>query len=97
MNQKSGIYFASPSDRKFMDEYLAEFRAMSLEELVAEFNRQARVGITGVRMQLIHLHALNQVLHERTGQDALRAEGPLIRPLRYLTIVDRRLMQQENS
>lgn len=81
-NEKSGIYFQRPEDRQAAEGYLEHFRAMTLEQLVERFNRQVRVGITGVHQQMVYIHALNLAMQERTAHDTVRAEGPLIRPLR---------------
>lgn len=97
MNEKLGIYFQRPQDLGSAENWLVSFRAKTLEQLVECFNREVRTGITGVHAQLVYITTLNLALNERTGQDAVRAEGPLIRPLRYITIVDGKLVQQENS
>lgn len=97
MNSKSGIHHQGQDDQETYDGFLRYFRAKDTVELVAEFNRQVRVGITGVRMQMGYIRALNEVLNERTGQEALDHHGPVIRPLHYLTIVDGELVQQVDN
>lgn len=97
MNTKSGIHYTRPTDQAKIEELRALFRGESLQQLVDRFNREVRIGITGVHMQMLFLTTLGQVIYEQTGQDPLFPEGPEIRPMRYLTIVNGRLVQQENN
>ncbi len=97
MNRTGGVHFNSPGDDGHRDELMAQFRREPLEELVHRFNREVRLGITGVRMQLVYIAALNEALGERTGENTLDQQGPLLRPLRYLSIDNGKLVQHAEN
>lgn len=54
------VYIKRISDEKIIEEYAAQFRQSSLEELVEDYNRQQKCGIVGVHRQALYLIAMRQ-------------------------------------
>lgn len=97
MNRKSGIHFSRPSDKEFHNDHLAVFRGESLEQLVERFNREVRIGITGAHMQMVYIATLSEAISERTGENTLDQDGPMLRPLHYLSIANGKLVQHSEN
>jgi hypothetical protein len=77
--------------------YKEHFATFSLEQLVEAFNREVRVGLTGVREQGIYIIALAETLHERTDFAQQYERGhPVIR-MRELAIKDGKVMEVEGK
>jgi hypothetical protein len=55
--------------------YRSELRALDHDELVAAYNRQARIGVVGVRAQLLHLQAMHEVFMNVFGRSPFVTKG----------------------
>ena len=59
------IYIKSEHNRAHIDRFKKRLEAMTLEELVQVYNKEAKCGIVGVHMQALYLIALRQEFRER--------------------------------
>lgn len=59
------ILFFQEGDRDVINDYIARFETYSDEKLVSAYNREARMGIVGVRQQTLYLYALREVMRAR--------------------------------
>ena len=62
-------------DREIILNYIASFRGGSDQKLVEVYNREARMGIVGVRKQQLYLLALREVMRERFGHSPIFFES----------------------
>lgn len=68
----------SHQDKAIIDEYKDSFSKKTDKELAEIYFKQQKVGITGVRRQLIYLIALREVLLKRFGESPIEYDGNII-------------------
>ena len=85
------IYFERPGDAESLERYRASFAKASDEELIEDYNRELRIGITGVRQQAIYLTALNEEMAKRFGKSPVESEGCVIGLSGKVELVDGKL------
>ena len=59
------IYIKNEHNQGHIDRFKKRMEAMTLEELVQAYNKEAKCGIVGVHMQALYLIALRQEFKER--------------------------------
>ena len=59
------IYIKNEHNQAHIDRFKKRLEAMTLEELVQAYNKEAKCGIVGVHMQALYLIALRQEFKER--------------------------------
>ena len=59
------IYIKSEHNQAHIDRFKKRLEAMTLEELVQAYNKEAKCGIVGVHMQALYLVALKEEFRER--------------------------------
>ena len=59
------IYIKNEHNQGHIDRFKKRMEAMTLEELVQAYNKEAKCGIVGVHMQALYLVALKEVFRER--------------------------------
>jgi len=59
------IYVGRNEDQKIIADNKIWFESKTLEELVADYNKQARLGIVGVHQQALYLIAMRAEFRER--------------------------------
>ena len=59
------IYIKNEHNQGHIDRFKKRLEAMTLEELVQAYNKEAKCGIVGVHMQALYLIALRQEFKER--------------------------------
>ena len=59
------IYIKSEHNQAHIDRFKKSLEAMTLEELVQAYNKEAKCGIVGVHMQALYLVALKEEFRER--------------------------------
>ena len=62
------IYIKNEHNQAHIDRFKKRLEAMTLEELVQAYNKEAKCGIVGVHMQVLYLIALRQEFKERLKQ-----------------------------
>ena len=59
------IYIKNEHNQAHIDRFKKRLEAMTLEELVQAYNKEAKCGIVGVHMQALYLVALKEEFRER--------------------------------
>ena len=59
------IYIKNEHNQGHIDRFKKRLEAMTLEELVQAYNKEAKCGIVGVHMQALYLIVLRQEFKER--------------------------------
>ena len=59
------IYIKNEHNQAHIDRFKKRLEAMTLEELVQAYNKEAKYGIVGVHMQALYLVALKEEFRER--------------------------------
>ena len=62
------LFIVTKDDIQPIQEYLEILKDKSNTELVAAYNREAKIGIVGVRQQIRYLLALRYELQKRFGE-----------------------------
>jgi len=58
-----------------LKDYEQRFRQKTDNELAESYFRELKIGMTGVRMQMIYIIALRKVLLERFGNSPIEFDG----------------------
>jgi hypothetical protein len=66
-SQLSYVFIPTEQDVKMIFENFDKYNKLSNEELVAAYNKQADLGIVGVKMQVIHVVAIGKACRDRFG------------------------------
>ncbi len=65
------IYIKSEHNQAHINRFKKRLEAMTLEELVQAYNKEAKCGILGVHMQALYLVALKEEFRERLRESPL--------------------------
>ena len=65
------LFISNKDDVQPIQEYLEILKDKSDTELVAAYNREAKIGIVGVRQQIRYLMALRYELQKRFGESPI--------------------------
>lgn len=72
------VFTSHPQQDELLDNFRNRFRAYSDTELIEAYNRECRIGITGVRAQAMYLMALHQESHNRFGESPVHVKDGYI-------------------
>ncbi len=75
---KSLLIHIRDEEQEAVNGFIASLTKSSDQELAEIYFRQQKVGITGVRMQLLYLYALRKVLIERFGNSPIEYDGVIL-------------------
>jgi hypothetical protein len=56
-------------------QFRSNLQALDPDELVAAYNRQARIGVVGVRAQMLYLQAMHEVFINVFGRSPFATKG----------------------
>ena len=68
------LNLSQSNDEQRLLEKIEEFVSLSNEELIAKYNREVRIGIVGVRAQMIHIWALHHTFLKRFNKSPMGTE-----------------------
>jgi hypothetical protein len=68
----------NPVDRNVIDDYKNGFSTKTDKELAEAYFKQQKMGITGVRTQMLYLIALREILIERFGDNPIEYDGMVL-------------------
>ena len=66
------LYDSRNGENESILEKTNEFLVLSNEELISKYNREVRIGIVGVRAQILHIIALHQTFLKRFKKSPVR-------------------------
>lgn len=66
------IYISQNGDRESILERRNQLMVLSDKEIVSQYNREAKMGIVGVRAQILHIIALHQVFLKRFKKSPIK-------------------------
>jgi hypothetical protein len=72
------IYIKREGDLETLKERVKNFEAISNEELIDAYNKQAKCGITGVHAQALYLMSMGHVFFKRFGTSPIYMENNLL-------------------
>jgi hypothetical protein len=78
MSRLQHLYISRPGDKDRIRENYASLMDISDEQLVENYNRQARLGIVGVHAQVLFLLAMNVQFMFRFGTSPLTIKDQVI-------------------
>lgn len=70
----TAVYLCRTGDIEFIRTKTSYLIAISNEELISSYNREAKMGIVGVRAQMLHIIALHQVFIKRFKKSPIKIE-----------------------
>ena len=73
-----GILIPNNDDDRVIKEYISRFRKKTDQELARAYFKQKRIGIVGVRRQMLYLIGLRAVLKERFGHSPIDYNGQIL-------------------
>ena len=73
-----GILIPNKDDERVIKEYIARFRKKTDQELARAYFKQKRIGIVGIRRQMLYLIGLRVVLKERFGESPIEYDGKVL-------------------
>lgn len=68
----------SPEDQKIIDEYLDTMSTWSPDELVKRYQREYKLGMVGVRRQVLFMIALSHAFDRAFGYSPITLEDGMI-------------------
>jgi len=72
------IYIGRVGDKETIADKVKEFESSSNENLIEEYNKQSKCGITGVRGQALYLMAMGHVFFKRFGKSPIYMENNVL-------------------
>ena len=85
------IYIKSEHNQGHIDRFKKRLEAMTLEELVQAYNKEAKCGIVGVHMQALYLVALKEEFKERLTESPVYLLEHVLGLVGPIEIVDGRI------
>ncbi len=82
------IYIKSEHNQAHIDRFKKKLEAMTLEELVQAYNKEAKSGIVGVHMQALYLIALRQEFKERLTESPVYLLEHILGLVGLIEVVD---------
>ena len=70
----TAVYLFRTGDIEFIRTKTSYLIAISNEELISSYKREAKMGIVGVRAQMLHIIALHQVFLKRFKKSPIKIE-----------------------
>jgi|APIni6443716594_1056825.scaffolds.fasta_scaffold688526_1 hypothetical protein len=65
-------------DQDIIENYRLGFEKKTDEEMINEYYKQCKCGITGVRMQMLYLIGLRKAMIERFGKSPIEFDGVVL-------------------
>src|SRR5664280_3286922 len=72
------VYIGMKGDTEIISEKVKAFESNSNDSLIADYNKQSRCGITGVRGQALYLMAMGHVFFKRFGKSPIYMENNVL-------------------
>jgi hypothetical protein len=77
LNTMDAILNPDQSDEMIIAMAKIDYEEKTNADLIEYYNRQQKLGMVGVRRQVLHMVALHEVFQERFGHSPFRASGAL--------------------
>ena len=72
------VYIGMKGDREIITDKVKMFESCSNDSLIADYNKQSKCGITGVRGQALYLMAMGHVFFKRFGKSPIYMENNIL-------------------
>jgi hypothetical protein len=72
------VYIGMKGDKEVITEKVKRFEDNSNESLIDAYNNQSKIGITGVRGQVLYLMALGHIFFKRFGESPIYMENNVL-------------------
>jgi hypothetical protein len=86
------VYTKHQGDKEIIEEAFQRFSQWEPSELVDYYNRQLKIGIVGVRQQMLTLIALDKVFHEKFYDSPIVKEDRILSLSSKLALIDKQLV-----
>jgi hypothetical protein len=72
------VYIRIKGDREIITDKVKSFESCNNESLIADYNKQSNLGITGVRGQALYLMAMGHIFFKRFGKSPIYMENNVL-------------------
>jgi hypothetical protein len=72
------VYIGMKGDREIITDKVKGFESCNNDSLIADYNKQSKCGITGVRGQALYLMAMGHVFFKRFGKSPIYMENNVL-------------------
>ena len=73
-----GIYVSRATDQESFNHYYTDLMHESNQNLIDEYNKQAKLGFVGVHQQIVYLLALRKAMNIRFGKSPITIENDIV-------------------
>lgn len=84
-------------DREVINDYVQSLRKKTPAKLIDAYNREHKIGITGVRRQGLYLYSLHKVFKERFGESPIMLDNSVLELTDPISMVDGKIRFLEEN